>query len=90
MCQATPLQLIRSFKIHTLPRHCDYEGTRLCCCRYMLSGGDLSDEQKRQFAALVHDRMTEQVYVEPLSTFKARPRSPTAVPLVPPLRLLTG
>ena len=31
----------------------------------------LNEEQKRKFAALVHDRMTEQVYHEPLSSFSS-------------------
>ena len=31
----------------------------------------LNEEQRRKFAALVHDRMTEQVYHEPLSSFSS-------------------
>lgn len=32
----------------------------------------LSEEQRERFAALVHDRMTEQVYPQPLQTFQVR------------------
>lgn len=39
--------------------------------RYLLtSTRALTAEEKAAFAAMVHDRMTEQVYVEPAKTFK--------------------
>ena len=34
----------------------------------------LSEEQRARFAALVHDRMTEEVYAEPLRSFEVRYR----------------
>lgn len=39
--------------------------------RYLLtSTRALTAEEKAAFAAMVHDRMTEQVYTEPAKTFK--------------------
>jgi phosphoribosylformylglycinamidine synthase len=39
----------------------------------------LSEGQRAQFAALVHDRMTEEVYAQPLRSFKVRePRRSSA------------
>ncbi len=39
--------------------------------RYLLtSTRALTAEEKAAFAAMVHDRMTEQVYAEPAKTFK--------------------
>lgn len=40
---------------------------------HVTSGSPLSEAQLAQFAAMVHDRMTEQVYSAPLDTFKVRP-----------------
>ena len=34
------------------------------------SAAGLSAEQRQHFAALVHDRMTEEVYVQPLQSFQ--------------------
>jgi len=40
----------------------------------------LSAEQRKAFAALVHDRMTEQVYAEPLSSFSSSSLAAAAAP----------
>lgn len=53
--------------------------------RYLLtSTRTLTEQEKAAFAALVHDRMTEQVYVEPAKTFKtdAVPPQVFTVPVV--------
>lgn len=52
------------------PLRLDSSCDQHCCYRYNLSGAELSDEQRVQFAAMVHDRMTEEVYLEPLSSFQ--------------------
>lgn len=36
------------------------------------SGGGLSEAERVKFAALVHDRMTEEVYATPLRSFEVR------------------
>lgn len=42
-------------------------------CRYVVEAGEgLSEEQRAVFAALVHDRMTEEVFTEPLKSFQVR------------------
>ena len=39
--------------------------------RFLLtSSRPLTEAEKTAFAGLVHDRMTEEVYVKPVSTFK--------------------
>lgn len=41
--------------------------------RYLLSASEpLTEKQLANFAAMVHDRMTEQVYPAPLTSFKVR------------------
>ncbi len=53
--------------------------------RYRLSGSASRDESILQaFAALVHDRMTECVYAEPLGTFESgmEPERPMEVPVM--------
>lgn len=40
----------------------------------------LSAEQRKAFAALVHDRMTEQVYAEPLSSFSSSSLAAASAP----------
>ena len=57
-------------KLASRSTHVDAADEAWRWCRYVVEG--LPEEQRAAFAALVHDRMTEEVFTEPLQSFQVR------------------